>query len=739
MSTPTSSIRVAKRVGWRLSGRSPEELTSERSLFFGTGRRVPLVLQTESAECGLACLAMIAGYHGCHLTMAELRRRFSLSLKGITAAHLVEMAQSLGLQSRPLHLELDEINQLQTPCILHWDLDHFVVLQRVDKQRHTILDPAVGERRLSHREFARHFTGIALELMETPAFERKAPSPPISLKKLAGTIDGLGKAIAQIIGLALVLEICALLAPLFLQIVVDQVLAGGDLDLLTFLGISFALLTLFQTAVSALRTWTMMWVSTHFNMAWTGNVFAHLLRLPQAYFMKRHLGDVVSRFGAVNTIQQTLTTRFVEVVMDGAMSLLTLGMMLIYSPLLTAVAVVVFAVYVGLRALYYRVLYAANLNQITVAAVQQTHFMESVRGVQTIRLHNQTPAQTARFLNTTADTLNTSIAVQRLQLLFGSANSLVGGFQRIGVLWLGAWLAMRDVFSAGMLIAFVAYADQFSSRTGNLIDYLINLKLLRMQGERLADIILTPPETHAESSWSGPDPFPAITFRDVSFRYADGEPWILRNCSFSIDAGESVTIVGPSGCGKSTLLRLMLGLLDPQAGSIEVGGIDLSRLGKVKYRAMVGTVMQDDILFSGSIADNISFFDQSAVLGRIEQVARLAQIHDDIVAMPMGYHSLVGDMGSSLSGGQVQRLFLARALYRNPQILVLDEATSHVDVACERRIFEAIAGLAMTRIQIAHRPEVAARADRVLQFHQGSIATVVVRAAAQAELQATGV
>lgn len=734
MSTPISSIRAATHP----SGQPPEKSAGTR-LFFGGGRRVPLVLQSESAECGLACLAMIAGYYGCHLTMAELRGRFSLSLKGVTATQLIDMAQSLGLQSRPLRLNLNEVGKLQMPCILHWDLDHFVVLQRVGNQHYTILDPALGERRLDQREFARHFTGVALELSRSPTFERKAPPPPVSLKKLAGTVNGLGKATVQIIGLALVLEICALLTPLFLQLVVDQVLAGGDVDLLAFLGISFVLLTVFQTAVSAFRSWTTMWVSTHFNMAWTGNVFAHLLKLPQSYFMKRHLGDVVSRFGAVNTIQQTLTTRFVEVVMDGAMSLLTLAMMLIYSPFLTSIAVAIFAIYAGLRTLYYRVLYAANLDQITVAAVQQTHFMESVRGVQTVRLHNQTSAQTARFLNSTADTINTSIAVQRLQLLFGSANSLISGFQRITVLWLGAWLAMRNVFSAGMLIAFVAYADQFSSRAGNLVDYLINLKLLRMQGERLADIVLTPPESNAESSWSGPMPSPTITFRNVSFRYADGEPWVLRNCSFSVDAGESITLVGPSGCGKSTLLKLMLGLLDPQAGSVEIGGIDLRQLGKVRYRAMVGAVMQDDILFSGSIADNISFFDQAAKPDRIEQAARLAQLHDDIVAMPMGYRSLVGDMGSSLSGGQVQRLFLARALYRNPQILVLDEATSHVDVACERRIFDAIDRLATTRIQIAHRPEVAERADRVLQFYQGGVITVEVRDAPRAELQATGI
>jgi ATP-binding cassette subfamily B protein RaxB len=739
MNAQDSPARFNPRMRGVGGGKSNGDQLHDSRLFFGGGRRIPIVLQTEASECGLACLAMIAGYHSLHLTMAELRRRFSLSLKGITASHLVDMAQSLGFQSRPLRLEVSEVQQLQTPCILHWDLDHFVVLKGASPRGFTVLDPAAGERHLSREEFSRHFTGIALELSKSPTFARKPPPPPVSLKKLAGTVEGLGRAIGQIFGLALVLEICALLSPLFLQVVVDQVLAGGDLDLLSFLGTSFALLVLLQTAVSALRTWTTMWITTHFNMAWTGNVFSHLLRLPQSYFLKRHLGDVVSRFGAVSVIQQTLTTRFVEVVMDGAMVILTLGLMLIYSPILTAMAVGIFAIYAGLRVLYFRVFYAANLSQVIVAAKQQSQFMEAVRGVQTLRLNNQTSSESARYLNATADTLNTSVAVQRLQLLFGSASSIVGGAQRIAVLWLGAWLAMRDAFSAGMLIAFIAYADQFSARAANLVDYVINLKLMRLQGERLADIVLTPPERHAESEWVGPCPAPSICFRHVSFRYADGEPWILKDCSFTIAAGECVTIVGPSGCGKSTLLRLMLGLLDPQSGVIEVGGVDLRQLGKGNYRYMIGSVMQDDHLFSGSIADNISFFDQRAFSEeRIEAAARMAKVHDEIVAMPMGYHSLVGDMGSSLSGGQVQRLFLARALYRHPQILVLDEATSHIDVVCEQSIFEELDRQTLTRIQIAHRPEAAARARRVLKLMQGEVSVVEATPGTQPELQEAG-
>lgn len=694
-----------------------------KPLHFRWGKRLPHVLQAETSECGLACLAMIAGYYGHYTDLPTLRRRFSLSLKGMTARHLLEMAHTLGLQGRPLKLEMHELSQLQAPCVLHWDLDHFVVLQKVGRHHIVIHDPAVGVRRLSHAEVAKHFTGVAVEFSKGPSFQRRRADPPVSLRSLAGTIQGLGKGLAQIFSLALVLELFALLAPLFMQMVIDQVFADADHDLLTFLGLSFLLLLVLEAAVSAFRSWTVMWLSTHFNLAWTGNVFQHLLRLPQSYFASRHLGDIASRFGAIEAIQQTLSTRFVEVVLDGLMASVTMVVLLIYSPFLAAITFGAVLTYAALRLLYFRIYREANLSQITVMAKQQSSFLESVRGIQTLRLYNQEAAQTARYLNATADSLNTSIAVQRLDMLFTALQTLVTGAQRIGVLWVGALLGLKGQFTVGMLTAFVAYGDQFSARAASLIDYGIELRMLRLQAERLADIVLTAPEAYADGVHVGPVPTPSVAFHGVSFRYAEGEPWVLHNCSFEIHAGESVAIVGPSGCGKSTLVRLLLGLLDPQAGEIHVGGIDLRRLGKSAYRAITSSVMQDDQLFTGCIADNISLFDAAATPARIEEAAQLAGIHHDITAMPMGYHSLVGDMGSALSGGQQQRLFIARALYRQPQILVLDEATSHLDVNTERVVNQAIEALNITRIVISHRPETISHAHRVIELNKGSIRT----------------
>ncbi|UPG85444.1 peptidase domain-containing ABC transporter [Luteibacter aegosomatis] len=703
----------------------------DRLLGMGRRRRLPVTRQMEAAECGIACLAMILGWHGHHVSLAELRRRFPTSAKGSTLEDVIRWSDEAGFLTRPVRLDIDELPDLRCPCILHWDMDHFVVLQAVDGDRVVIHDPASGRRKLAKGEVSRHFTGVALELTKGPDFRRKQPPSPLSLRKLAGSVQGLGASLRQLLGFAIALEVIALFVPQFLQIVVDQVLADGDRDLLTLLGSGFLLLFVAQAVINAFRTWAVVRLSTHFTMNWTGNVFRHLMRLPHLYFLRRQMGDVVSRFGAINTIQQSLTTQFVGALMDGLMALATLVLLAVYSPALTVVVLAGAALYSVSRIAWFRTYQEANLSQIVVNARQQSSLIEAIRGVQTIQLNNQGAGHTSRYLRHTADALDTQVEVQRLNMLFSLAGGILSGLQRVGVLWIGAWLALRNAFTAGMLMAYVAYADQFTARAAAFADYLIQLRLLRLQGERLADIVLTPLEPNIHGSHAGSSPEPSIRFENVSFRYADSEPWIVFRCNFEIRAGESVAISGPSGCGKSTLLHLMLGMLEPQTGRILVGGIELRQIGKSRYRDMLGVVLQDDKLFAGSIADNIAFFSDDATFTRVEEAARRADIHDDIAAMPMGYNTLVGDMGSTLSGGQKQRLFLARALYRKPRILVLDEATSHLDVAREGRIASLISRLDVTRVVVSHRPETIAAADRVLYMQSGTVRAAVVADAVQ--------
>ncbi len=684
-------------------------------------QRMPMLLQTEAAECGLACLAMVAAYHGLRSDLQTLRRRFTLSLRGATMVDLVRMADGLQLNARALRVELDQLDQLVLPCVLHWDLNHFVVLKEVRRSHVVLHDPARGVRRVPLAEVSRRFTGVALELTPRADFRPRTERQALSLRALLGHVSGLKRSLLQIFVLALALEVFVLLAPFFMQWVVDGVVVSADRDLLLTLGLGFGLLVLLQVGTGALRSWAVLHLSSTLNLQWLGNVFAHMMRLPVDWFEKRQTGDVLSRFGAVQHIQQTLTTSFIEAVLDGLLVLVTLTVMAVYSPLLSAVAVGSVALYALLRWAFFRPLRDASEEAIVHEARQSTHFLESLRGVAAIKLFNRQEDRQARFMNLVVDAMNADIVKRKLELLFGVLHKLVFGLERVAVIWIGALLVLDQRFTVGMLFAFFAYKEQFALRFSALIDKAVELKMLRLQAERLADIVLSEPEQRDAPLLRRELPA-RIELAGLRFAYSDGEPPVIDGLDLSIEPGESVAIVGPSGCGKTTLLKLMLGILAPQGGEVRVGGVPLRQLGLPAWRDMIGTVMQDDQLFAGSIADNISFFDAQPDLDRIEQCARLAAVHDEIETMPMGYHTLIGDMAVSISGGQKQRILLARALYKRPRFLFLDEATSALDVDREREVNQAIRALDITRVVIAHRPETIAAASRVVVLGEGRVA-----------------
>ncbi|AXI83031.1 peptidase domain-containing ABC transporter [Xylella taiwanensis] len=684
------------------------------------------VLQSEVSECGLASLVMLANAHGKHLSLSQLRQRFPSSLKGAKLTHLVHIAQQLGFSTRPLRLDMEDLNKLKLPCVLHWDLNHFVVLAKVGTTKATIYDPAIGKRKLSLNEVSKYFTGIALELTPTTEFKQQKAPPSISARQLTGPIRGLWRALAQILLLSLALQVFAVLSPFYMQWVVDQVLVSADRDLLVVLGLGFGLALLLQIAIGLFRGWSVVYLSSRLGLQWMANVFAHLLKLPLEYFEKRHLGDLTSRMSSVQSIQKTLTTSFVEAIIDGLMTIVTLGLMLVYSWKLALVTLVAVVLYLLIRAISYWPVRDCTEQQLVVGAKQQSHLLESLRGIQSLKVAGEESLRRSTYDNLLNNTVNQEVRLARMSLGFSSASQLVFGLERIGVIWLGAKLALDNVFSVGMLIAYLSYKDQFTSRISSLIDKWVEFRMLRLHGERLADIVLTSPEEDYElPEMQLPKKEPDIEVDGLSFRYGEGEPWILKDCSFKIAAGESVAIIGASGCGKTTLMKLLLGLLKPTTGTIRIGGRDLHKFGARNVRSVVGAVMQDDQLFAGSVADNISFFDPDFDLERIEAAAKLAAIHDDIAAMPMGYHALIGDMGSALSGGQKQRVILARALYRHPKLLCLDEATSHLDVTRERLVNEAVHQLKLTKVIVAHRPETIASTDRVVILDHGRIVQTV--------------
>lgn len=692
--------------------------------------RLPMIRQSQATECGLACLGMVANYHGHEIDMITLRRRFATSLKGAMLADVIAMAQQLNMSSRALRVDLEELSKLRMPCILHWELNHFVVLKKVRGNKITLHDPARGIRELTFAEASKAFTGVALELIPSSTFEVKEEKASISMMKLVGSVTGVKSAFCQVLILSVVLELFGVLSPFFMQWVMDMVLVSADYSLLTLLGVGFIMIALFQTMISALRSWVMSWFSSQLSVQWTVNVCQHMLKLPLDWFESRHVGDILSRYGSLNTIQSTLTSRFISTVLDGVMSIVTVMMLFIYNAKLAWLVIALFVAYGLLRFLAYDPVRRANEEQIISSARTQSSLLETLRGIQAVKTNNKQIPRLSAYMNFLVESTNKGIVMQKLNILFGSAQGILTSVGRVVLVWLAALQVLDGNFSAGMLTAFISFSDQFMSRGAGLINAIIDFRMLRMHGERLADIVLSETEPCEEASPSlldhsdEPEIPQDIALENICFRYAPTEPWVIDNISLTIKAGESVAIVGPSGQGKTTLAKIILGLLHPESGVITVGGMDITRTGLQHHRNRIGCVMQDDILFSGSISENISFFDNEPDHAKITRVARLAQIHGDIMKMPMNYQSLVGDMGSFLSGGQLQRILLARALYREPKILVLDEATSHLDIYNEKQINNAIKRMNITRIIIAHRPETIRSADRIVMLNNGKFSEI---------------
>mgnify|MGYP000013899502 CR=1 FL=1 len=678
------------------------------------GRRVPLVMQAEISECGLACLAMIVSYHGYRIDMSSIRRRFPVSSLGTNLQTLINIAEKLNLASRAVKLSLEDLHLLQRPCILHWDMNHFVVMANFSARGADIHDPAMGIRRMSAPELSEHFTGVALELYPTSDFVVGEETQALRLSQFWTRITGLKRSLAQTFLLSLLLQVFAVVAPFYMQTVVDDVLLRNDVDLLIVLALGFGLLLLIEVGTKALRQFVILHLSSRLNIQMAANLFRHLIRLPMVYFQRRHLGDVVSRFGSLDAVRELLTTGLVTAVVDGVMVTMTLLAMFIYDITLTLTVLAFVAVYVALRIVLYRPLHRLTEESLAAHANTSSNFMESVRAIQAVKLFQKENDRQNQWQNLLATALNKDIQVAKLNIGYDAASTLLFGLENIVVIYLAALAVMGNTLSLGMLYAFMAYKQRCVASIDNLVVNVIEIKMVGVHLNRLADIAYTEKEETPDAD--GLDlttPIKGdIEVRNLSFAYSGTDAPIFQNVSFSISAGESVAIVGPSGSGKTTLLKCMMGLLTPTEGEIRVDGKPLAQVSN--YRQSIAGVMQDDQLLSGSIADNIACFDQIVDTERLKACAEMACIATDIEAMPMQYNTLVGDLGASLSGGQKQRIVLARALYREPTMLFLDEATSHVDVSMEASINSRLGEIGFTRIVVAHRRETIGSSDRIV-------------------------
>lgn len=695
----------------------------ELDLGFLTRSRVRLIRQTEMAECGLASLTMVANYHGLDIDLGTMRRRYSPSMRGAPLRALINLADQIGLTPRAVKLPLEELGNLHMPAVLHWDLNHYVVIEAVKGGKALIHNPDGRTTWMPLAEVSDHFTGVALELRRSNDFTAQSLRDRLRISQLWQSMTGLKRALAQVLLLSLVLQAFVLASPYYMQVAIDNALPALDNDLLTVLALGFGLFTLINVVASLLRSFVLMNAGASVGFALATNVARRMFRLPIEWFEKRHTGDILSRFQSIGPIQNLLTQGAVAALVDGVMAIFTLAVMFYYSALLAMVALIAFALYAAARLVSFSFQREAEEATIITGGKEQSTLIETLRGMVTLRLFGRETLRHAFWQTRLTDSVNADVRLSRIGIWQSSANMLIFGLENIITIWLAIGFVIDGAgFSIGMVFAYMAYKNQFIGKSAALIDQAISFKMLGLHLDRLSDIALSDEDiSFTTASDATTELVGKIELRDIHYRYSTSDPFVLQGVSLVIEAGEHVAITGPSGGGKSTLLKVLLGLAEPASGDVLIDGIPLHRFGYKSFHRQIAAVLQEDSLFAGSLTDNIALFDENVDLQLVVAAAAAASIHDDIMRMPMQYESLIGDMGSTLSGGQKQRVLLARALYRRPKILLMDEGTAHLDAAHEAAVNHAISQMGITRIVIAHRKETIAAADRVLIMQDGRL------------------
>jgi len=716
----TLSVRLQlQRCASRIGG-----MLHHLALLLGTvhRRRVPVLLQMSAVECGAACLAMILSYYGRQTQVAECRECFGVGRDGVSARTLVNVARTFGLRVKALSLEPVDLKDVHLPAIAHWDFNHFVVVESWSAKQVEIIDPALGRRELSTDEFDAGFTGVVLTVEPGVQFESRRHSKRLSWRTyLSEVVRHNPGVLVQVLGAELLLQVFGLALPVFTAVLVDDVLPFRITNVLTILGIGLVIVVLAQMVTTYLRAALLIYLQMRLDAPMTFGFFEHVLSLPFRFFQQRASGDMLMRLGSIETIRQTLTSQSMSVVLDGSF-------VLVYLAIVFARDTFFGVLILGVGLLQIAFLLAANrqvrrLTQqyLSAQGKSQSYVVEALTGIATLKASGAEDRALDHWSNLFFEQLHLSQRRSRVSVIVETAMTTLRTFSPLILLWVGAYRVLGGVMSLGTMLALNALAISFLTPLSSLVSNGQQLQLVGAQLDRLTDVLEAEPEQDLEATRFAPHLTGRVELKDVSFRYDPGVPLVLRDISVTIEAGQKVALVGRTGSGKSTLAKLLLGLYAPTEGDILYDDIALHGLNYRALRSQLGVVLQESFLFSGSIRQNIAFNDPSLSLTDVIEAARLAAIHDEVVHMPMGYETEVAEGGSGLSGGQRQRLAIARAVAHAPAILVLDEATSHLDVVTEGLVDQNLSRLSCTRIVVAHRLSTIRNADLILVLDQGTI------------------
>ncbi|WP_282498696.1 peptidase domain-containing ABC transporter [Pantoea stewartii] len=677
-----------------------------------------VLYQTERTECGLVTVAMIASHYGLEFDLIQLRNIYPTSMKGTNLKNLMDVFSKMNLESRPVRCDVEEIKELRLPAIIHWKMDHFVVLKKVKGNKYYINDPDLGSVVVSNHEFNKSFTGIALEVWPGPKFKKADKRSKINIQSIIPFSFELKKLIFYIFILALAIEISTLVIPILQEIILDDSVVTGDLDLLTILVIAIALFSFGSVVTTAVKSIIERKITSSLSIIVPSHIFKHIFSLHIGWFEKRSAADIANRFDSANTIHKTLTTSTISAVIDGLVGMLASVIMFYYSPVLASIVCVTFLIYSILRFAWYSNYRQKSAGSLKQNSKIQSFIWESLRGAATIKQFNANHQRHQKYLFMLGNYVRIQSDLQNINTAYTFIHDLIFAVEKIITIYLGAKLIINGGFTIGMFTAFMGFRENFINRGSSLINTLMEFRSLSVHLDRISDIILTPKEHDSSLPFLGDTVgiMKKISINNISYAYGENEKYIIKDCSFDVFKGETVALIGPSGIGKSTLLKIISGQLKPSSGNILIDDRALESIDYNMIRSIISFVRQDDMLFAGTITENIAFLEKKPDFEKVKRLAVSVNLHDEIQGMPMGYNTLIGPLGTGLSGGQAQRIMIARALYRSPQILLLDEATSHLDIKNEMIISNLLKNSGITQIIIAHRAETIAKADRAINI-----------------------